>query len=41
MLFGILPLTTAEAMFAPVHAYWDDFSALRGIGDGASCAGAG
>jgi hypothetical protein len=35
--FGILPESASHEGYLahPVHAYWDDFWALRGIGDGA------
>ena len=39
--FGILPESASHEGYLahPVHAYWDDFWALRGIGDGATLAG--
>ena len=38
--FGILPESASHEGYLaqPVHAYWDDFWALRGIGDGAELA---
>jgi hypothetical protein len=38
--FGILPESVSHEGYLaqPVHAYWDDFWALRGIGDGAALA---
>ncbi|AMO22593.1 discoidin domain-containing protein [Ramlibacter solisilvae] len=38
--FGILPESVSHEGYLaqPVHAYWDDFWALRGIGDGADLA---
>lgn len=38
--FGILPESVSHEGYLaqPVHAYWDDFWALRGIGDGAELA---
>src|SRR5262249_41186186 len=38
--FGILPESVSHEGYLaqPVHAYWDDFWALRGLGDGAELA---